>query len=353
MAIERGHGLNALQWFAPEIEAEPVEHFGALVGRSPATHRLFSQLRRVAATDRTVLIEGETGTGKGLVAQALIAKSERAQRPLLWIECDGASANELDLELFGHEGGAYVTARAPGPGALAAAAGGVVVLDEVAALPMTAQARLLRAIESGAVQRIGGNSAQPLDVRIVAMTREDLAARCEQGLFRRDLYFCLRALRVRVPPLRERLEDLSLLVAALAPEVGCAPERYRSPALAAWLMGRRWPGNVRELRNMLQRVGLIGLDEVISEPEDPPAASGPSLPRTSNAFFDARQELVERFEHEYVLRLLRVHAGNVTQAAKAAHQTPSWFWRRIRRFGIDVDQLRWQGSDAAGHKAAS
>jgi DNA-binding NtrC family response regulator len=211
----------------------------------------------------------------------------------------------------------------------------------------------LRAIESGAVQRIGGNAAQPVDVRIIAMTREDLAARCEAGLFRRDLYFCLRALRVRVPPLRERLEDLSLLVKALAPEVGCAPERYRSPALAAWLMGRRWPGNVRELRNMLQRVGLIGLDEVISEPEDPPAASaGSTLPRAGHAFFDARQELVERFEHEYVLRLLRVHGGNVTQAAKSAHQTPSWFWRRIRRFGIDVDQLRWHAGDHH-HKAAS
>jgi two-component system, NtrC family, response regulator GlrR len=328
-----------------------MDRFGDLVGRAPATRRLFHQLKRVALTDRAVLIEGETGTGKGLIAEQLIRCSDRAHRPLVWVECDGASAAELDLELFGHERGAYATSRPPGAGALADAEGGVVVLDEVAALPLTAQARLLRAIETGSVQRIGGHSARPVDVRIVALTREDLGALCETGQFRRDLYFCLRALRVRVPPLRERLEDLPLLVSALAPEVGCAPERHRSPALAAWLGRRRWPGNVRELRNMLQRVGLIGVDAVVSEPEDPPLPAAPVLARSGNAFFDARQELVTRFEHEYVVQLLRVHGGNVTQAARTAHQTPSWFWRRIRRFGIDVDQLRWQGADS--EKAAS
>jgi two-component system response regulator AtoC len=343
--------MCALQWFAPEADAElPVDRFGELVGRAAATRRLFTQLRRVAATQRALLIEGETGTGKGLVARELHRLGDRAAHPLVWVECDGASAAELDLELFGHERGALQTARPPGAGALGHARGGTVVLDEVAALPLTVQARLLRAIETGAVQRIGAHAAHPVDVRVVALTREDLAERCERGRFRRDLYFCLRALRVRVPPLRERLEDLPFLVEALAPDVGCGPERYRSPALASWLADQRWQGNVRELRNMLQRVGVLGLDAVINEPDDGPRANALTLPRTTNAFFDARQELVERFEHEYVLRLLRAHNGNVTQAARAAHQTPSWFWRRIRRFGIDVDQLRWH---ADAHKAAS
>jgi DNA-binding NtrC family response regulator len=344
--------MSALQGLVPETEAEPVDRYGDLVGRAPATRRLLAQLRSVASTSRALLIEGEIGTGKGLVARELHRHGDRAQRPLVWVECDGVSATELDLELFGDERGAVHTTRPEDAGALANADGGVVVLDEVAALPPTAQARLLRALETGAVPRIGAHDGPPVDVRIIALTREDLSQLCERGQFRRDLYSCLRALRLRVPPLRERLQDLPFLVEALAPDVGCAAERHRSSRFASWLAARRWPGNVRELRNVLQRVGVLGVDAVISEPDDPPPANLPTtLPRTAHAFFDARQELVTRFEHEYVVRLLRQHQGNVTQAARAAHQTPSWFWRRIRRFGIDVDQLRWQSGD--GQKAAS
>jgi two-component system response regulator GlrR len=297
-----------------EREDQPLAQFGDFAGRAPATRHLIEQLERIAATPSTVLIEGETGSGKGLVARELHRHS-RPDSPLVWVECD-------------HEGDV-----------LGDADGGTLICDEVAALPLPAQSRLLRAIETGSVQRMGTRSARAVDVRIIALTRENLGQLCERGLFRHDLYFCLRALRVRVPPLRERMADLPSLVEALAPEIGCPPERFRAPELLAWLHKRRWPGNVRELRNVLSRLALLGLDAVLDERDDPPPSPLPAQ-RRARAFVDARQELMARLEYEYVLRLLSAHHGNLTQAARVAGQTRKWLRCRVRRYGIDVDRLR-------------
>jgi DNA-binding NtrC family response regulator len=295
-------------------EELPLVRFGELEGRAPATRQLIEQLERIAATRSTVLIEGETGTGKGLIARELHRQS-RPDRPLVTIEC------ERDGDVLGD------------------ADGGTLICDEVAALSLSAQSRLLRAIETGTMQGTSTRAHRAVDVRIVAVTRENLAQLCERGLFRRDLYFCLRALRVRVPPLRERLADLPLLLEAHGPEVGCPPERFRAPELLAWLRQRRWPGNVRELRNVLARLALLGLDAVLAERDDPPPSTVVA-PRRARAFVDARQELMARLEYEYVLRLLSDHHGNLTQAARVAGQTRKWLRCRVRRYGIDVDRLR-------------
>jgi DNA-binding NtrC family response regulator len=249
-----------------------AERLGALVGRAPVTRQLFAQLRRIADINSTVLIEGETGTGKRLVAREIIRHGSRGMRPRVTLECDGGPASELELRLFGYERG-ITSAPVGSPGALARAEHGTLVLDEIAALPLTAQARLVRTIETGMVQRIGGSYARRVDVRIVAITCEDLARRCERGLFRRDLYFCLRAFRVRVPPLSERLADLPLLVEALATDEGCPPELYRDAAFVEWLHRRRWSGNVRELRNVLQRVRVLGVQAVMNGIDEPPPSS--------------------------------------------------------------------------------
>ena len=214
----------------PPVEAE-LERFGAFEGHAPATRQLIAQLRRIAATRSSVLIEGETGTGKRLVARELHRHGSKGG--LVWLECyrDGER--------------------------LADANGGTLICEEVASLTLRAQARLVRAVEWWAA-----------DVRILAVTREDSAQACERGTFHRDLYFYLRALRVRVPPLRERVADLPSLVEALGPRLGCPPERYRAPELLSALAKRRWRGNVRELGNVLERLRLLGLDAALAEGDD-------------------------------------------------------------------------------------
>jgi len=310
----------------------PPDRFGALAGRAPVMRQLLAQLHRIAATDTTVLIEGETGTGKLVVAREIARQGRRSARPLVILECNGIAPSDLELQLFGYES----------TGALTRADTGTLVIDEIAALPLTAQARLLRTMETGTLQPLGGTETSRIDARIVAITHEDLGRMCEQRQFRRDLYFCLRALRVRVPPLRQRLADLPLLVEAMAAEEGVPPELHADPDFVDWLRGRYWHGNLRELRNVMQRVRALGLLAVIDEMDQPPAAS--RMPRPS---LSARGQVVERIEHAYLVRLLRQHSGNVTQAARAARRTSSWLRRRIQHHGIDLSHFRLP-ADVAG-----
>ncbi|MDB4969789.1 MAG: Response regulator of zinc sigma-54-dependent two-component system [Myxococcales bacterium] len=303
--------------------------FGALVGCAPATQRLFEQLARIAATQSAVLVEGETGTGKRLVAQEIVRHSGRAAQPVVMLDCDD-TPSEVELALFGNDPGVS-DQPSEGGGALAVARGGTLVLKEVAALPLTAQARLVRLIETGFVQRIGAQRTRRIDVRVIAITREDLAKRCEQRLFRSDLYFCLRALRVRVPPLRERFEDLPLLVEALAAEERCPSTLHLDEDFVEWLRCRAWTGNMRELRNVLERVRALGLATVMAEPDHSPPANVTAL------FAGAH---MAHAEHAWVVQLLRRHHGNVAQAASAARRSSSWLRRRIRHHNIDLSEFR-------------
>src|SRR5262249_33821596 len=270
------------------------------------------------------------GTGKLVVAREIARQGRRGALPLVILECNGIPPSDLELQLFGYECG-IANAPVPSAGALARADTGTLVIDEIAALPLTAQARLLRTMETGTLQTIGGTESNRIDVRILAITHEDLGRLCEKRQFRRDLYFCLRALRVRVPPLRQRMADLQLLVETLAQEEGVPPELHRDPDFVDWLRGRYWPGNLRELRNVMRRVGALGLLAVIDEMYEPPPAS--RMPRPS---LSARGQVVERIEHAYLVRLLREHSGNVTQAARTARRTSSWLRRRIQHHGIDL-----------------
>jgi DNA-binding NtrC family response regulator len=316
--------------------------FGALVGCAPATQRLFEQLARIAATNSAVLVEGETGTGKRMVAQEIVRHSGRAAQPVVTLNCDDVPA-EVELALFGHDRGVCNLPDESG-GAVAAARGGTLVLEDVGALPLTAQARLVRLIETGCVQRIGGIKPRRLDVRIVAIAREDLAKRCERRLFRSDLYFCLRALRVRVPPLRERFEDLPLLVEALAGEEGCPSNLHLDEDFVEWLRCRAWTGNMRELRNVLERVRALGVATVMSQPDESP-------PSNVTALFAAGEHMA-RAEHAWVVQLLRRHHGNVAQAASTARRSSSWLRRRIRQHKIDLSEFRAPAAPLTADHAA-
>ncbi|HKE19704.1 MAG TPA: sigma 54-interacting transcriptional regulator, partial [Kofleriaceae bacterium] len=238
---------------AVEVPLSPSTQLGGLVGRSPAMRRLFDLIDRIAPTEATALITGETGTGKELVAEAVHERSRRASGPFVVLDCGAVPVPLFEDHLFGHEAGAFTGAGRATEGVFEAADGGTLFLDEVGELPLDAQAKLLRAVETRRVKRIGGDRTIDCDVRLVAATNRNLAAEMNRGNFRSDLFFRLAVARLHVPPLRERLEDIELLV----DHVLAAIRRERQARLPGdfldWARSQSWPGNVRELRNAIER----------------------------------------------------------------------------------------------------
>ncbi len=328
-----------------EIGLLPADRFGALWGKSPSMRRLFAILERVAPTDATVLVQGETGSGKELVAGELHRFSPRRDGPFVVVDCAGLPETLIEAELFGHEKGAFTGAYQTRAGAFEQAHGGTLFLDEIAELPLGLQAKLLRGIEARMVKRLGGNEWRSVDVRVIAATHQDLPRLCNQRLFREDLYFRLSVVTVRVPPLRERLEDVPLLVGALLDEAGIADETRLDPELLEALTRRRWPGNVRELRNVVQRALILGAEalgdgEATDElpavvPEQAHAGEPPEEP-----YKLAKARTIEAFERTYLQNLLARHQGNVARAARAGEVDPAWIFRLVKRYAIDLAGLR-------------
>lgn len=241
---------------AEEVELWPEERFGDLLGRSAAAREMFAKLARVANSDATVLVQGETGTGKELIGRAIHEHSKRHGKPYVIVDCGSIPEVLLESELFGHVKGAFTGAVSSRNGAFVEADGGTVFLDEIGELPMPLQPKLLRFLETRTVRRIGEAQHRKVDVRVIAATHRDLRAMVNNGSFREDLYFRLAVLPVFVPPLRERLVDIELLVGAF-----CPPDqrgKLFTPAMIAELQRRPWPGNVRELRNLVERSVAFG-----------------------------------------------------------------------------------------------
>ncbi len=251
----------------PATEAIP-SRFG-MIGDSPAMKEVFDLIAKIAKSDVPVLIQGETGTGKELVAKALHAESKRHAKPFLAENCAAVPAQLLESELFGHKRGSFTGAVADRPGHFVAAHGGTVFLDEIGDMPLAMQSKLLRVLQEGEVRPVGSNKTEKVDVRIVAASNKDLREMCGQGTFREDLYFRLNVVTLKLPPLRDRGDDVVHLVRyflrATAREMGLAPDRIPrlTPAAMDALKGWRWPGNVRELENEIRRAlaladGAIG-----------------------------------------------------------------------------------------------
>jgi transcriptional regulator with GAF, ATPase, and Fis domain len=306
--------------------------------------RLFEQLGLIAPSDGTVLIQGETGSGKELVAQELHRHSARREGPFHVVDCSALPESLIEAELFGHERGAFTGAQAARPGAFEAAQGGTLFLDEIGELPPALQARLLRALEARTVKRLGSNDWRPVDVRLIAATHQDLAELCNQRLFREDLYFRLSVLRVRVPPLRERLDDIPLLVRTILDELGAPEGLAVDDALLALLRSRAWRGNVRELRNTVQRALVLGraaLDEPTGD--GAPALTTAAAAATIEPYKIAKARAVEAWDRGYLLNLLSAFGGNVAKAARASELDPAWIFRLVKRYGIDLAVLRQNG----------
>ena len=312
------------------IDTSTRDTFGSLVGRSPAMRAVFSALERASQADITVLLEGETGTGKEEAAAGLHEASARREQPFVVIDCSALPATLLDSELFGHERGAFTGAQAARAGAFEEASGGTVFLDEVGELPLELQPKLLRVLEAREVRRVGSNTVRPVDVRVIAATNRDLRKEINEGRFRADLYYRLAVMRIAMPPLRAHPEDVPLLARALLTSLGASPSQVEglcTPAFLKTLRAAPWPGNVRELRNHLERCLLFVTGLPVEHVESGPApAVDVGRPLT-----EERRRLVDAFERAYVEALLARFPDNINAAAAAAGVDRAYLYRLIKK----------------------
>jgi two-component system response regulator GlrR len=313
--------------------------FGPLVGASTPMRELFARLARIAAAEATVLMQGETGTGKELVARALHDASPRAQGPFVIVDCGALPESLLDAELFGHSRGAFTGATGARPGAFEAAHGGTLFLDEIGELPLPLQPKLLRVLEARTVRRLGENDPRPVDVRFVSATHRDLRTMVNARAFREDLYFRLAVLPVTIPPLRERVTDIALLAEHFLP-----PESrgLLTPALIGELESRPWLGNVRELRNFIDRLTTLGEQEALSAPSPTAAGAAEAEPPPMRRLLptewlnlplrEVRERCMSQMEQEYIEALLDTHGHNVTAAAQSAGIDRTHLHRLVRKY---------------------
>jgi two-component system nitrogen regulation response regulator NtrX len=316
-----------------------LTHDDEMVGDSPAMAAVRRLIRQVAPTASRVLITGESGTGKELVARGVHAQSPRALKPLVSLNCAAVPRELLESELFGHEKGAFTGAVQRRVGKFELAHGGTLFLDEVAELEPAAQAKLLRVLETGAVDRVGGTAARMVDVRVVAATNKNLEREVQAGRFRADLFFRLNVFPVNVPPLRERLEDLPMLVEHLGRRAAARcnrPSRRVGDAALDRLRAHTWPGNIRELANLIERLTILGEGPVsVAEVEPMLAAplSAPTTPRAGSAT-PSLSDALEHYERRLIREALDAAGGNLAEVARRLSTDRANLNRRMRRLGM-------------------
>jgi two-component system nitrogen regulation response regulator NtrX len=325
VALRRARELSRA--LAAQLGAE-----GQLVGTSDAMREVHRLITQIAPTDARVLISGESGTGKELVANALHEASRRAGGPFVRVNSAALPGELVESELFGHEKGAYTGASAARRGRFELADGGTLFLDEIADLALPAQAKVLRAIESGTVERIGGERALSVDVRVIAATNRDLAHEIAEGRFREDLFYRLNVLAIHVPPLRERKSDILALVAhfleRLRARHGLA-EPHISRAALDRMRAHDWPGNVRELANLCERLAILHAGRTV-QPQDLDGLIGPAADVAAPL-----HERLEGYERDIIADALRAADGSVAEAARRLRTDRANLYRRMRRLGID------------------
>jgi len=332
--LRNATAANALE--AENKRLKPALPF-AVIGRSRPMRNLMAEVERAAGSAARVLIQGENGTGKELVARALHAAGPRRDQPFVAVNCAAIPEELVESELFGHERGAFTGATQARRGRFEEAHGGTLFLDEVGDLSPRAQTKLLRVLQEGELTRVGGNRAIRVDVRVIAATNQDLAARVATSAFREDLYFRLAVIPITVPPLRERAEDVPTLVehfaAQVARESGRRAKAFSAAALER-LRAYSFPGNVRELRNLVERLAIMSRGATI-EADDVNAV----LPRTS-AVSDGPPRLadaVQEFERAQIEDALRATGGNMAQAALRLGLERSHLYKKMKRLGMKVE----------------
>jgi transcriptional regulator with GAF, ATPase, and Fis domain len=325
-----------------------VEHRYEMIGESPVIRSLFAQLEKVAPTNGRVLISGESGTGKELVARAIHRLSPRADQPFIKVNCAAIPAELIESELFGYERGAFTGAQGRKKGMFELANGGTLFLDEIGDMSASAQAKVLRALQSGEISRVGGEKAIAVDVRVLAATNKDLEAEVQEGRFREDLYFRLNVIPIVSPPLRERKIDIPLLTKSFLREFsienGLREKPIDDEVLGA-LAERPWPGNVRELRNVVERMAILSGDRITLDdlPEEGVLSEGrrasgaPSdLPPTLDEAGErpTLREYRSRAEKEYILQTLDEVGWNISRAATILGVERTNLHKKMRSYGI-------------------
>ena len=342
--LRLGHTTLRIQPEPAALAIEPSRshRFGELVGESLVMREVFAVLELAAASDVAILLEGETGTGKEVAARAIHGASARARGPFVALDCGALPESLVESELFGHVKGAFTGAMQARRGAFARADGGTLFLDELDSLPLALQSRLLRALEARTVRPVGGDDEVAVDVRVVAASQRELAAAVAAGAFRPDLYYRLSVLRVALPPLRARREDLAITTRALLAARGLDPGDIDGPGLAR-LASHAWPGNVRELRNTLDRALALSpgarrfADLRLDVPGDSSAADDLAI-RADLPYAAAKQQVLHAFERGYLRDLFFRTDGNISAAARAADIDRKHLRTLLRKHGLLPDE---------------
>ena len=332
--------------------SQETEFHGA-VGTSAAMRATFSRVERVAKTDATVMIHGETGTGKEVMAWSIFEASKRKDEPFVVVDCSAIARNLIESELFGHEKGAFTGAINRRTGAFERAHGGTLFLDELGELELDLQPKLLRALERREIQRVGGEKTIPTDVRIIAATNRDLRAMVARGEFREDLYYRLAVVTLDLPPLRERREDIPVLVERFLSSMKAKQEDLPAGAIERF-MEHDWPGNCRELKNAVERAVVLGETKFIggglsneskSSSEQSGAIASAEGPHgaftvdTERPYKEQKGNVVADFEERYVRLLVAHHKGNVSAAARVAGIDRMSLHKILQRYGLDAKTL--------------
>lgn len=327
--------IHALKKEITKLSPEPSDPFVRLKGRAPAMSRAIGLAQKVASTNATVLIRGESGVGKELFAEAIHIKSPRSEKPFIAINCAAIPSALFESELFGYKGGAFTGADARGsPGKFELANGGTIFLDEIGELPLELQAKLLRVLHNGFYYRVGGTQPVKVDVRIIAATNRNLEEMISEGRFRSDLYYRLNVVTIKIPPLRERTEDIPELVyrfiQGYALQYGQAVPRIEPEAMAA-LVNYSWPGNVRELRNVLEGVIILDEDQVIGKDDLPRDifSERPRVPEAGNLV-----QAKEATEREIIKKALSEAGGNKSAVAKRLGISRATLYNKLKLLGL-------------------
>ena len=329
---------------ALHIESGPLDlplstnaMFGEAIGVSAAMRHLFAILERAARSEVTVLLEGESGVGKEVLARALHAQSPRADGAFVAIDCGAIPAGLVESELFGHERGAFTGATHSRQGVFVEAHGGTLFLDEIGELPLELQPKLLRVLETREVRAVGGRGTRSVDVRVIAATNRRLAEAANKNEFRRDLFYRLAVARVTIPPLRDRPEDIAPLARAFLRSATGDAGAELPPDLAAMLSAYAWPGNVRELRNVIERYAVLGLRDRGGLFDGSQPVGGANDDLSHLPFHEARRQTLDRFERAYLPKVLERAGGVVTRAAELAEVARPSFYRMMDRLRVTVE----------------
>ena len=325
----------------PGPDSVPVSvksSYGGLFGASLPMRRLYALLEALEGSDVPVLIEGETGTGKELAARALHDHGLRRDKPFMVIDCGAIPEKLIESELFGYRKGAFTGAAADHVGAFEAASGGTVFIDEIDDLPLELQPKLLRVLETRQIKRLGDSVFTPIDIRVIVASKRSLAEEVAQGRFREDLYYRIAVIRLEMPPLRQRIEDIPLLVKHILEQLPGADGDMLSPESLELLMRHDWPGNVRELRNKVQMLSVLGTEHF----QDAPATTSQASPEPrmsprdlpSINYRQAREQVLREFDRAYLEELMKRFQGNQSRAAKAAGISRRYLRDMLKKHGL-------------------